>query len=100
MSSQVLKHEPPGEGGGGQGRRHRKWHGNVAVTIRCSSLFLEPLKWMEDVEKGGNDGKLSCYKCKTRLGHFSWSGAQCSCTHWVTPAFQLHKSKVDIVKSS
>ena len=26
-------------------------------------------------------------QCKARVGHFSWSGMQCSCTQWVTPAF-------------
>ncbi|URE18017.1 resistance protein [Musa troglodytarum] len=63
---------------------------------QCSSLFVEPLKWMTSVEEGALEGKLSCVHCEARLGYFNWSGIQCSCGSWITPAFQIHKSKVDI----
>ncbi|GFP95549.1 dual specificity protein phosphatase 12 [Phtheirospermum japonicum] len=49
-----------------------------------------------DVEEGGLEGKLLCAHCEARLGNFNWSGIQCSCGSWITPAFQLHKSRVDI----
>jgi len=62
----------------------------------CSSLFVEPLKWMTPVEDGALEGKLSCIHCGARLGYFNWSGIQCNCGSWVTPAFQIVKSKVDI----
>ncbi|RLM69993.1 hypothetical protein C2845_PM17G01110 [Panicum miliaceum] len=63
----------------------------------CSSLFVEPLKWMTPaVEDGALEGKLSCIHCGARLGYFNWSGIQCDCGSWVTPAFQIVKSKVDI----
>ncbi|KAF8664637.1 hypothetical protein HU200_054344 [Digitaria exilis] len=62
----------------------------------CSSLFIEPLKWMTPVEEGALEGKLSCIHCGARLGYFNWSGIQCNCGSWVTPAFQIVKSKVDI----
>ncbi|KAG6522581.1 dual specificity protein phosphatase 12-like [Zingiber officinale] len=62
----------------------------------CSSLFVEPLKWMTSVEEGAMEGKLSCIHCVSRLGYFNWSGIQCSCGSWITPAFQIHKSKIDI----
>lgn len=39
--------------------------------------------------------QLLCPKCTSKLGSFSWWGEQCSCGHWVTPAFQIHKSRVD-----
>ena len=42
-------------------------------------------------------GKLACPKCAGRLGAFSWAGEQCGCGCWVTPAFQLHVSRVDIL---
>ncbi|CAH9080858.1 unnamed protein product [Cuscuta epithymum] len=61
----------------------------------CSSLFIEPLQWMTKVGEGALEGKLSCVHCEARLGYFNWSGIQCSCGSWVTPAFQLHKSRVD-----
>ncbi|XP_062183176.1 probable inactive dual specificity protein phosphatase-like At4g18593 [Phragmites australis] len=62
----------------------------------CSSLFVEPLKWMTPVEDDALEGKLSCIHCGARLGYFSWSGIQCNCGSWATPAFQIIKSKVDI----
>ncbi|KAE8651269.1 hypothetical protein Csa_002640 [Cucumis sativus] len=49
-----------------------------------------------EVEEGALEGKLSCAHCEARLGYFNWSGIQCSCGSWITPAFQLHKSRVDI----
>ncbi|KAK9124830.1 hypothetical protein Scep_013676 [Stephania cephalantha] len=61
----------------------------------CSSIFVEPLRWMTTVEDGGLEGKLLCVHCDSRLGYFNWSGIQCSCGSWITPAFQLHKSRVD-----
>ena len=96
VSSQVIPHDPPH---GPKARVPRKWQasGGAQPQGQCSSLYVEPLKWMEEVEGGANEGKLSCYKCKARVGHFSWSGMQCSCTQWVTPAFQLQKAKVDLV---
>ncbi|XP_077241580.1 uncharacterized protein LOC143882064 isoform X2 [Tasmannia lanceolata] len=62
----------------------------------CSSIFVEPLRWMTTVEEGALEGKLSCAHCEARLGYFNWSGIQCSCGSWITPAFQLHKSRVDL----
>eukprot|EP00252_Welwitschia_mirabilis_P010062 TRINITY_DN2314_c0_g1_i1.p1 TRINITY_DN2314_c0_g1~~TRINITY_DN2314_c0_g1_i1.p1 ORF type:complete len:128 (-),score=20.48 TRINITY_DN2314_c0_g1_i1:140-523(-) len=66
-----------------------------AKQRECSSIFVEPLKWMTTVEEGGVQGKLFCIGCQARLGYFNWSGIQCSCGSWVTPAFQLHKSRID-----
>ncbi|XP_010271800.1 PREDICTED: dual specificity protein phosphatase 12-like isoform X2 [Nelumbo nucifera] len=69
---------------------------NRPAEYECSSIFVEPLRWMTIVEGGGLEGKLSCAHCDSRLGYFNWSGIQCSCGSWITPAFQLHKSRVDI----
>ncbi|KAI3380445.1 hypothetical protein SNEBB_001671 [Seison nebaliae] len=43
-----------------------------------------------------NSGKLHCLKCNVKLGRFCWSGVKCECETWITPAFLLHQSKVDI----
>ncbi|KAJ9185003.1 hypothetical protein P3X46_004683 [Hevea brasiliensis] len=69
---------------------------NKSDEPECSSLFVEPLRWMSAVEEGALEGKLLCAHCEARLGYFNWSGIQCSCGSWITPAFQLHKSRVDI----
>jgi len=45
-------------------------------------------------------GKLVCSKCRGRLGSFSWAGIRCSCGSWITPAFQVSRSRVDYKKSN
>lgn len=60
----------------------------------CTSVFIEePPEWANCHER--NNGRLLCPRCKARVGSFSWSGAQCSCGRWVTPAFQFHLSRID-----
>eukprot|EP01004_Peranema_trichophorum_P000307 NODE_10340_length_523_cov_4.345000_g9692_i0.p1 GENE.NODE_10340_length_523_cov_4.345000_g9692_i0~~NODE_10340_length_523_cov_4.345000_g9692_i0.p1 ORF type:complete len:147 (-),score=21.87 NODE_10340_length_523_cov_4.345000_g9692_i0:83-484(-) len=61
----------------------------------CSSYFLNEetnLGEFTDLE-----GRIYCpnAKCKQVLGSYNWSGLPCSCGRWVTPAFQLTKSRVD-----
>ncbi|KAG0252901.1 dual specificity phosphatase 12 [Mortierella polycephala] len=63
-----------------------------AATV-CQSYFIEPVEWIQDLH--GLEGKISCPKCDSKLGTFNWSGGQCSCGSWVTPAFMMHKGKVD-----
>ncbi|XP_050238263.1 probable inactive dual specificity protein phosphatase-like At4g18593 [Mercurialis annua] len=68
--------------------------------VECTSIFVEPMKWMQTVQEGfvgeGLVGeKLQCLGCKARLGSFNWAGMQCNCGTWVNPAFQLHKSRLD-----
>nr|XP_014433977.1 dual specificity protein phosphatase 12 isoform X2 [Pelodiscus sinensis] len=95
--------------------------------VKCTSYFIEPVQWMEPVLLGVMEGQykqqssnlatvirshwpiegdtqsrllqLLCPKCTSKLGSFSWRGEQCSCGRWVTPAFQIHKSRVDEMKS-
>ncbi|SPO30174.1 related to Tyrosine specific protein phosphatase and dual specificity protein phosphatase [Ustilago trichophora] len=65
----------------------------------CSSYFLEPMAWMSSLNSGQVTGKLHCpnVKCAQKLGSWDWAGMQCACGAWVTPAFSLHRSKVDQV---
>ncbi|KAF9081986.1 dual specificity phosphatase 12 [Mortierella sp. AD031] len=63
-----------------------------AATV-CQSYFIEPVEWIQELH--GMEGKISCPKCDSKLGTFNWSGEQCSCGTWVTPAFMMHKGKVD-----
>ncbi|KAG2441137.1 hypothetical protein HXX76_003989 [Chlamydomonas incerta] len=76
----ALGTPPGGEAGGGE-----------------SCLFTEPLAWMAGVVTGVNSGKLHCPKCAARLGSFNWSGISNPQGAWVTPAFQLHMSKIDTI---
>ncbi|GAA0157990.1 hypothetical protein LIER_15128 [Lithospermum erythrorhizon] len=96
LQDNVLEHVP------GEGETSFEWHkrrsGNPfrkPGDNDCSSIFVEPLRWMTTVEDGALEGKLLCAHCEARLGYFNWSGIQCSCGSWITPGFQLHKSKMD-----
>jgi hypothetical protein len=40
-----------------------------------SSIFLEPMAWMEGAIVGPTQGKLYCPGCGARLGSFNWAGA-------------------------
>ena len=77
------------------------------AVVPCTSYFLQepPHALMERPEcslvEGAESspptcGKLKCFKCSSRLGHWNWSGSQCSCGVWVTPAFQITLSKIDL----
>ncbi|KAM0978558.1 hypothetical protein FF1_014511 [Malus domestica] len=99
LQDNVVDHIP-GEGEQSFGWRKRKssnsYNKSEDSESECSSIFIEPLKWMAAVEEGAMEGKLSCVHCEARLGYFNWAGIQCSCGSWITPAFQLHKSRVDV----
>ncbi|NXJ79979.1 DUS12 phosphatase, partial [Trogon melanurus] len=84
-SSSVLSHT---EGSGPTAFAHKKITDSARLwgdeREKCTSYFTEP---------------LLCPKCTSKLGSFSWRGEQCSCGRWVTPAFQIHKSRVDEVRT-
>ncbi|XP_051261613.1 dual specificity protein phosphatase 12 isoform X2 [Dicentrarchus labrax] len=92
--SSILSH-PVGEGAPAFG--HKK-SSNLTGDVQCTSYFTEPVQWMEQALLGVMDGQLLCPKCSSKLGSFSWCGDQCSCGRWVTPAFQLHRNRVDEIR--
>jgi dual specificity phosphatase 12 len=61
----------------------------------CNSHFIEPMEWIAGMGDGSIEGKISCPKCASKLGSYNWSGIPCSCGTWVSPAFVIHKNKVD-----
>lgn len=87
-------------GSGASAFSHKKSSGGrpVGDQSQCTSYFIEPVQWMEEVLLGVMDGQLLCPKCSSKLGSFNWYGEQCSCGRWVTPAFQMHKNRVDEIK--
>uniref|UniRef100_A0A3B5A4S2 protein-tyrosine-phosphatase n=1 Tax=Stegastes partitus TaxID=144197 RepID=A0A3B5A4S2_9TELE len=92
--SSILSH-PVGEGA--SAFSHKK-SSNLTGDVQCTSYFIEPVQWMEQALLGVMDGQLLCPKCSSKLGSFSWCGDQCSCGRWVTPAFQLHRNRVDEIR--
>jgi len=78
----------------------RRSHKFAQIEGSCQSLFCDEsvLKWL--APEGENvEGKLTCSKCSVKIGHWNWSGAQCSCGTWVVPAIQIPLGKVDIIPS-
>ncbi|KAL1209600.1 putative inactive dual specificity protein phosphatase-like [Cardamine amara subsp. amara] len=63
-----------------------KWN---SEQVQCSSIFVEPMKWMQTIHDGLVEEKLLCLGCEGRLGYFNWAGMQCSCGAWANPDFQL-----------
>ncbi|XP_062984985.1 dual specificity protein phosphatase 12 [Elgaria multicarinata webbii] len=98
-SSSILSHD---EGKGPAAFAHKRLSEPAPVYCdgrsSCTSYFIEPVQWMEPTLLGVMEGQLLCPKCTSKLGSFHWHGEQCSCGHWVTPAFQIHKSRVDETK--
>ncbi|XP_034039548.1 dual specificity protein phosphatase 12 isoform X2 [Thalassophryne amazonica] len=92
--SSILSHTV---GDGASAFRHKK-SSNLSGDVQCTSYFIEPVQWMEQALLGVMDGQLLCPKCSSKLGSFSWCGDQCSCGRWVTPAFQLHRNRVDQIQ--
>ncbi|XP_006634705.1 dual specificity protein phosphatase 12 [Lepisosteus oculatus] len=99
-NSSILSHNA---GTGPTAFAHKKigstiQHAGSAAQRQCTSHFIEPVQWMEPALLGVLDGQLLCPKCSSKLGSFNWYGEQCSCGRWVTPAFQIHKNRVDEIK--
>ncbi|XP_014439014.2 dual specificity protein phosphatase 12 isoform X2 [Tupaia chinensis] len=99
-SSSILYHN---EGNGPIAFAHKRVTPALMPTrgspAQCTSYFIEPVQWMESTLLGVMDGQLLCPKCGAKLGSFNWYGEQCSCGRWVTPAFQMHKNRVDEMKT-
>lgn len=89
----VISHVP------GRGQACFKWHKQgPSDQAECTSYFIQPVAWMQELLIGQQEGKLSCPKCNSRLGNFHWAGQQCSCGAWITPSFQIHKNRLDFQK--
>lgn len=100
-------------------------HGSLSTGLQasdnCHSLFIDedkilvldtdncgsssdPSKLVIDTRTNDEDallGKLQCpnVKCPAKLGQWSWNGVSCSCGEWISPAFALSRSKIDIIPS-
>uniref|UniRef100_A0A7I4BXR1 protein-tyrosine-phosphatase n=1 Tax=Physcomitrium patens TaxID=3218 RepID=A0A7I4BXR1_PHYPA len=92
----VIPHEPVSGESSFRWRRRdvRRWGGEHDDPA-CTSIFVEPMQWMNLDGDGLHEGKLQCLNCESRLGSFNWAGIPCSCGKRVTPAFQLHKCHID-----
>lgn len=81
---------------------NKRSHGatNKSNKAPCQSLFCDEsvLEWLSGEQNNDEvEGRLHCPKCSNKLGHWNWSGAQCSCGTWIVPAIQIPLSKVDTI---
>uniref|UniRef100_A0A914HES0 sulfite oxidase n=1 Tax=Globodera rostochiensis TaxID=31243 RepID=A0A914HES0_GLORO len=67
---------------------------------KCGLIYLiTPMEWMELNE---HSGKLICFKCHKKIGHYNWSGKEClfqfngnGCGAYITPWIHVHAAKID-----
>jgi dual specificity phosphatase 12 len=79
-----------------------RWAGVEEVVPPCTSLFLDPdvaptwvVECCFDSDVTGSADTIYCPFCDCKIGQGCWSGSQCSCGTWVTPAFKIHAKCVD-----
>ena len=67
----------------------------------CSSIFVtSPPKFLDENKILENTVKMACPKCSGKLGLICWTGSQCSCGAWITPAIQFISSKIDLKRKN
>ncbi|EEA06649.1 uncharacterized protein CMU_013240 [Cryptosporidium muris RN66] len=69
---------------------------NQSFIDKCT-VFISTMEWMKELKN--QTGKLNCpnIKCRAKLGSYSWFGMQCTCGYWQAPAFQVYRSRVDLL---
>ena len=80
-----------------EGKKEFRKNGNNRLSFQpCGSVFVEEgsVEWIS-AAADEQHGDLKCPKCTMKVGTYKWSGQQCSCGHWVSPAFVLQQSKMD-----
>merc|ERR1712046_543734 len=55
--------------------------------VVCTSFFVDESVF-NYLNLSETEGKITCPHCKSKIGSWNWSGAQCSCGFWQCPAFQ------------
>ncbi len=73
----------------------------------CGDMFLVTKHATPERSHARSDMLIALYlthvcmlcRCKARLGSYNWAGSQSESGAWVTPAFQLHHSKVDAMSA-
>ncbi|CAM1299941.1 Uncharacterised protein g2562 [Pycnogonum litorale] len=66
-------------------------------TMSCrQSIYVIPTSWMltSDILHS-KEGKIACFKCRTKLGRYSWPGIKCRCSSIVEAAFEMQHCKID-----
>ncbi|KAL3117145.1 hypothetical protein niasHT_007548 [Heterodera trifolii] len=63
------------------------------------NYLLTPMEWMELNE---HSGKIVCFNCCEKIGHYNWSGMGClfqcagnNCGTYIAPWVHVHSAKID-----
>jgi dual specificity phosphatase 12 len=55
----------------GEDSEHKK---PTVATEPCTSVFVEPMDWIQGIAEGQIEGQILCRKCDSKLGSFNWIG--------------------------
>jgi dual specificity phosphatase 12 len=70
---------------------------NIQRQQACTSIFIEPVDWCNNVSSYGTDKLMCPGNCGSKVGAYDGKqGLVCSCGARVKPAFQMISSKVEI----
>lgn len=59
-----------------------KWSADYSGLDLCSSTyFIEPLSWINSITQS-ESGKITCPKCKAKLGSYNWVMGKQSVAFW------------------
>ena len=112
-SDEVVPHDTSSDAKGRKPFKERRWAGLDPEVPDCTSLFLDPdvSPWVAEESRSTvatsstkvtsaaaavvHPDTIYCPQCQCKIGQQCWSGSQCSCGAWVTPAFKIHSKCVD-----
>lgn len=103
--AELVPHDSDRQGKGNKPFKS-KWNGMEQREGVCTSYFLDPdvTEWVSADCREASDAGLEVLpdtlycpnlRCHAKLGTQSWTGLQCSCGAWVTPAFKVLGRAVD-----
>jgi len=75
---------------------HQEVLAHEGQSPSCTSIFAQPMNWMGELTD--QSGRLIC-PCGAKLGAYCWFGLACSCKAWQAPGFQIHRARIDEMRS-
>lgn len=71
-----------------------RWKEPDGSSLCHTSIFVEPTAWLFEQARA-LQGRLTCPNCRSKLGHYNWSGVYCECGACAQPGFHITPSRVD-----
>eukprot|EP00095_Tigriopus_kingsejongensis_P000103 snap_masked-scaffold1424_size42081-processed-gene-0.5 protein:Tk00103 transcript:snap_masked-scaffold1424_size42081-processed-gene-0.5-mRNA-1 annotation:"dual specificity protein phosphatase 12-like" len=69
---------------------------DLGLELCSQSVFINPIRWMQNEIKQNLSGRLYCPNCQAKVGHYTWiKGCACAgCKAVFTPAFELDVTEI------